>query len=178
MNNEFKSSYKSRKVLGKIYRLAHHKSHHLPPNAGGLHEDNGFDERLLFPGYDEFEMEAKQIFENYCHEIWNNCCRFEVWSEAELVSGFVRVLSRKVSSRRSHADAAARLGLVMADLRSEYSDVFWSGLREDDEDAALAKASAWYKVAYTAEPSCTYLSFAWIASQQMCKLAKLQYLVE
>jgi hypothetical protein len=55
---------------------------------------NGFDKQLLFSGHDEYLDETSHLLEDYKSEQYSISCKYEMWDEAELVSGFINKISR------------------------------------------------------------------------------------
>jgi RNA-dependent RNA polymerase len=178
MENESKQSYPSSKILGKIYqRSKGMQFSHSPLSV----TENGLDRALLIPGHEEYVDEAAQLLDLYVTELGNVAMKFEVWAEAELVSGFIAKVSRKASRHKENVnDALALINQAVREVQEKFTYLFWSGLEsytdEDLEWQSILKASAWYRVTYEQpiEPDYPpYLSFSWLPIKPMCQLKKL-----
>jgi hypothetical protein len=142
---------------------------------------NGLDKALLIPGHDEYVNEARYILDQYVTELGNVAVKFEVWNEAELVSGFIAKVSRKASRHKENVrDALTLINQAVHDVQEKFTNYFWSGLEcysdEELEWYSILKASAWYRVAYEQSfehEHPPYLSFAWLPIKPMCQLKKL-----
>lgn len=193
MENRIKPSYESRKVLGKIYNIASNSANKV--HGDGRHRNgsksfvtNGFDEWLLVDGYEQYVEEAWNILHEYMMGLWDIACEYQVWEEAELVSGYVSFRDR---AQKRSGDGIARMGMAVRALQHVYKDEFWKEFGITAADAAhqnervepfpdnvLAKAAAWYFCAYkyTDESGLApYLSFAWLALRPMCQLRSQVY---
>ena len=142
---------------------------------------NGLDPALLIPGHEEYVTEARFILDQYVTELGNVATKFEVWNEAELVSGFIAKVSRKASRHKENVrDALSVINQAVRDVQEKFTNYFWSGLEcyseEELEWNSILKASAWYRVAYEQpfEPEYPpFLSSAWLPIKPMCQLKKL-----
>ena len=189
MENTFKPSYESSKVLGSIYRYAKGVSYDRENNRN--HNNNGFDSRLLLRGHEKYIEEAWYLHHSYMSDLWAISNQFEVSNEAEMITGYVRSFSRKVARHREGHDAGARLLLALRELQGYYwgeftKDLLLMGENQDQggdnadiegyEWEEMCKAAAWYFVAYTYRDNSNYapyLSFGWIAIKPMCKLLEM-----
>ncbi|KDO33732.1 hypothetical protein SPRG_22099 [Saprolegnia parasitica CBS 223.65] len=134
----------------------------------------------LAPGFEIYQSDAREMFVDYTLALYDVATRFEVATEAELVSGYVRHLSAKVCRTRGAKatdDTLERLRLAVRRVQKEFTDVFWAEFSDptDDDVRVLQKASAWYHCAYTyVWPSghAPYLSFGWLALGPMCHLVR------
>lgn len=172
MQNVFKESYRSNKVLGKIFRAVKALTY---SSAGGI--EDCIDKSLIIPGSERYLEDARIILLQYNQDIWHFMRRYGVDDEQTLMSGFVREFSQKMVDFRSRNGAVQdRLNREIANVRREYREVFWSDVDEDDNYDALAKVSAWYQVAYlNSKPSEMYqppslISFPWVMHSLLCKL--------
>jgi RNA-dependent RNA polymerase len=197
MENSHKTSYVSKKVLGQIYDKAKLSQYLLNDNGEILNRSgrcgsssNGFDEILLIKGYENYVDETWYILDDYIEDLFRVATSFEVFDEAELVSGFVRKFSRKVSRNRSNnwsEDATNSLNLAVAQVQSKYRSIFecdtipvvGEGAERDEAQLALKqKSAAWYYCAYTYTDESEYepyLSFAWINAHHLLEIAKESY---
>ncbi|KAF0701203.1 hypothetical protein As57867_008246, partial [Aphanomyces stellatus] len=178
MENTTKPSYVSTKILGQLYRRA--KA--APWGDACLVESKQLfhDVRLLRPGYQAFLAEADWHCYHYSMELWALACFYNVEQEIELVSGYIRKLSRQVCRQRGQRmaqDVSERLERAVRAIQSKYQDIFWAEFQEDrDDDRVLQKAAAWYYTAYTYlwdTGDAPYLSFGWLALEPMCRLLEM-----
>lgn len=188
MENRIKPSYESRKILGKIYNIACNSANKV--HGDGRHKNgsndyltNGFDEWLLIDGYEQYVDDAWIVLNEYMMGLWDIACEYQVWEEAELVSGYVSFRDR---AQKRSGDGIARMGMAVRALQHVYKDEFWKEFGIIAADAAhqnervepfpdkvLAKAAAWYFCAYKYTDDsglAPYLSFAWLALRPMCQL--------
>ncbi|CAK4080534.1 unnamed protein product [Aphanomyces euteiches] len=175
MENVHKPSYESTKELGKLYRISTkvHWDDYIPPELGA------YDERLVVPGYEEYLDDADQQCYDYSTELWTLACKYEIDAEIELVSGYVRKLSRQVCRSRGkkmREDVLERLKHTVLQIKKTYENNFWLEFDNNrDDPRALKKASAWYYTAYTytwENNDPPYLSFGWLALDPMCRLVE------
>lgn len=199
MENSFKASYESKKVLGQIFDIAKHAEMNSSGGGGknGVQStqvtssdpvvSNGFDACLLFPGYERYVDHAWTTLDEYMWGLWDIACVYGVFDEAQLVSGFASKFSRKVSRQKGQKgdanSAGERMDIAVRALQQIYKSEFWEEFEPIDRDGffsddVLAKASAWYFCAYTYSDDsgyAPYLSFAWLATKPMCQLRTRVY---
>jgi RNA-dependent RNA polymerase len=178
MENKFKTSYQSYKVLGKIYRMAKAES----VTSEKLYESwitgrenpyqfNGFERSLSIKGSELYFEEAKSLYWEYMQSLWDIACKFQVFDEAELITGNVREFFSKVSKRAGSKGLLSQMNIEVSELLSYYRHLF--AVDDLTEEAAMQKASAWYQVAYSYKDKFDYppyLSFGWIAFVPMSNL--------
>eukprot|EP00834_Sanchytrium_tribonematis_P004369 NODE_211_length_12764_cov_0.923727.p1 type:complete len:1193 gc:universal NODE_211_length_12764_cov_0.923727:10212-6634(-) len=184
MNKKPKQTYKSEKVLGKMYRLV--KNTRLRDYACNLK----IDKSLLMLDNDEYQEEAIYQLLEYNKELLEITNRFGAESEGEVLAHCVRRFSRLVSRNREKGnDAQERLNHVLSDLLEDFKERFWYGLQVEDPQEiegnralkfeAYRKISAWYKVAYeeglaaVEQGLSPFLSFAWILPELLCDVKNL-----
>ncbi|EQC39802.1 hypothetical protein SDRG_03225 [Saprolegnia diclina VS20] len=173
MDKPDKGVYESTKVLGQLYRRAKTARLYEPTCDAKML-------RCLAPGFEMYQADALEMFVDYTSALYDVATRFEVATEAELVSGYVRHLSAKVCRTRgakASDDTLERLRLAVRRVQQEFTDVFWAEFTEpnDDDLRVLQKASAWYHCAYTyvwPTGHAPYLSFGWLALGPMCHLVR------
>lgn len=180
-----KPSYPSDKVLGKLYRecrafkdsLARdvpRKKHHIDP-------------ALLVPHFQNYQEEAKELYEEYSSQLQTLMNLYGIETEAELLSGcFLKLHSRL---GREKVEIAEIVGQVLTKIRGNFRSRFFKEfyLNEDKRGAdeviseeMQQKASAWYYVAYCNKkatdavenapdetPSKQFLSFPWLVDDVM-----------
>ncbi|OQR87423.1 RNA-directed RNA polymerase [Thraustotheca clavata] len=180
MENTYKPSYESKRILGQLYRLS--KSTRLKEPTHSIHQK--VNTKILQPGYEDYLEDAYDCFYYYSNALYDVAYRYEIDSEIELISGYVRKLSRKVcrmKGLKSTEDVMERIRFAVSRVQKDYKDLFWSDFNEDtevDDEEVLKKASAWYHCAYTyvwPDGYPPYLSFAWLAMEPMCVLFRKAY---
>ncbi|XP_072981576.1 probable RNA-dependent RNA polymerase SHL2 [Typha angustifolia] len=183
-------SYKSRNILGRLYRqIKNFSDDDESSEVLCSWEDIPYDTDLEIPGASD-----------YLDEAWRNKCSYDgqlnallgqygVISEGEVVTGHVWSLPK--SSSRKQGELKERLKNAYSALRKEFRLTFETMRPEfhqlsDDEKSAIyeQKASAWYQVSYhqrwlsksreMREPDGitvpARLSFAWIAADYLVRL--------
>lgn len=182
-----KVSYRSAKVLGKLYRAC-------TGTSSGASEIGSFD-RIgnsrpiddIICGvkyYDpEVDIEARNLLASWNSQIWRMMDTFGVTTEGELVSGQVSKFSvhhSQLRGRREHFALLQRLNRETRELRSEYRGIFFRSLSEHPESdlsvGQIQKACAWYKackeqndVYKRSGESCLH-SFPWVISDVLGKI--------
>ncbi|XP_057858835.2 RNA-dependent RNA polymerase 6 isoform X2 [Cryptomeria japonica] len=190
MDKEVWVSYKSEKILGKLYRKVKDMF------GEEIEKQKCFAEMETLPYDNDLEVNG---FEEYIEEAWECKCsydqqlqallgQFSVKKEGEVVTGNISSLS-KYSSRRQ-GEIKERLQHAYRSLRKEFRLIFEGSkdsqnLESCEQAKYVAKASAWYHVTYhstwvqkNAEnltepggyPSAPLLSFAWIAVDYLAQI--------
>eukprot|EP01114_Cavostelium_apophysatum_P000979 TRINITY_DN10847_c0_g1_i2.p1 TRINITY_DN10847_c0_g1~~TRINITY_DN10847_c0_g1_i2.p1 ORF type:complete len:293 (+),score=71.51 TRINITY_DN10847_c0_g1_i2:1961-2839(+) len=162
MDRKGKKSYKSEKVLGRLYRKIGDKVR-LENYSNVVY--NGLFE---FPGYEEFLEEAKSLKISYNRELCAIMNQFGIKFESEVLSGCIlKSFSKKGDETRQKVRSAVR------HLRKKYRRIL------DDSSDVQAFASAWYHVCYhrkylDSQVKDRLLSFAWIAHDHLVQIQKLR----
>ncbi|KAG0489161.1 hypothetical protein HPP92_007972 [Vanilla planifolia] len=181
-------SYKSEKILGKLYRAIRDAATEssLQPDSTSSHKDIPYDKDLEVPGASDFlaaAWEDKCIYDSHVNALMGH---YRIRAEAEVVTGEISSLPK--CNSRKQGELKERIRKAYAGLRGEFRAVFEAvepngGLLSDEEKNLLLefKASAWYQVTYhpdwmkraqelslpdVAEVS-PRLSFAWIAADYL-----------
>lgn len=154
-----KTSYESKKVLGKIYSRA--KSAILA-DVGRSDIRTILDTRLQVVGYEEYLDEAGSIMLFYYDDIWQLMQQYGIKQEAEILSGYLSPNSKKIISREgSGYDVQSHLNRTIREIKNSYLNEFWEGFEELGDfrfrtlevtevypEEIYKKASAWYMSAY------------------------------
>ncbi|KAL3678732.1 hypothetical protein R1sor_021688 [Riccia sorocarpa] len=169
MGKDDAKTYKSRKVLGVLYRKLQYTIPKLEDLAIDFHPPSSglptYDSDLEVSGFEEFVDEAwghKQMYDQKLRAIMT---QFNITEEGQVVTGHV-VLGKRSTARR-FGDVKERVKLAYTNLHKEYLNLInrpsATGQQGQDEetDAQLllernklhreylqAKASAWYHVTY------------------------------
>lgn len=190
MGKEDAISYKSEKILGRLYRsIQEASSGDLVPEETCALNDLPYDADMEVPGATDFlssAWECKCSYETQLNALLN---QYGVRTEAELVTEHIWSLP-KYSSRKQ-GDIKERLKNAYSALHKEFRSIFESFVTDqteisDDEKNRFyeMKASAWYQVTYhpkwvqksreMLKPDCedmpARLSFAWIAVEHLARI--------
>ncbi|OQR95324.1 RNA-dependent RNA polymerase [Thraustotheca clavata] len=132
MEKLHKGSYESKKILGQIYRLS--KSTRLrEPRYSKYRTINT---KVLQPGFHKYMEGASNCFYHYSNAMYDVGYRYEVESEIELVTGYIRQMSRKfcrIKGLKSTEDAIERIRFAVSCVQREYKEIFWSEFDENVE---------------------------------------------
>ncbi|KAK3043720.1 hypothetical protein RJ639_001916 [Escallonia herrerae] len=188
---EFKS-YKSTKILGKLYRQAkdvYNEDVAASSELASLTGSIPYDTDLEIPGSTTFIAEA-----------WNSKCihdrqligllgQYNVNREEEVVTGHIWSMPKNNSKKQG--ELKERLKHAYSAMRKEFRKVFehmdsdFDKLAEDEQNIMYEqKASAWYQVTYHADwvkkslelqvpdsaANDVKLSFAWIATDYLARI--------
>ncbi|XP_057865093.2 RNA-dependent RNA polymerase 6 [Cryptomeria japonica] len=200
MDKEDLISYKSEKVLGKLYRKVKNMfeeefdKHNCSAGFVNASESLPYDTDLEVDGFEKFVEEAWLRKCSYDRQLHALLGQFNVRKEGEVVTGQISSLSKHNSRRQG--EIKDRLQNAYKALRKEFRLIFEEAINCQNMDSYEqskyeAKASAWYHVTYhptwlqkTMEqltepddsPSAPLLSFAWISVDYLAqiKLRKLR----
>jgi RNA-dependent RNA polymerase len=185
-------SYKSNKILGKMYRkikdataFEELSSAEQPCNLDNI----PYDRDLEMPGAKEFLHQAWCSKCSYDTQLGALLCQYQVGSEGEVVTGHIWSIPKYNS--RKQGEMKEKLKTAYFALRKEFRGIFESmrpGFSDlsDEEKGELyeRKASAWYQVTYhpewvnkakemeepEGEMGSARLSFAWIAADYLVRI--------
>lgn len=179
MKND-KPSYKSEKVLGKLYRACRALKRNTDQNSSIATKQPIVDRAFVVQGYENFLEDAREVYRKYCDSIEEIMSTYGIASEAELISGCFRKLYKRLSRERNEvADIVTRL---VQDIRLKFRRKFFREFQLDasrhKEQVLLntrihQKAFAWYHVTYSEEPRShdkRFLSFPWVVDDVMTSI--------
>ncbi|XP_043719157.1 RNA-dependent RNA polymerase 6-like [Telopea speciosissima] len=189
MGKDGNMSYKSEKILGRLYRqIIDASDEEMEANSELTHEDIPFDPDLEIPGFAGFVRDA-----------WNQKCRYDghvsallaqyrVNREEEVETGHIWSMPKSKNQR----EQKERLNGAYNALRKEFRCIFenldedFQNLTDDEKNAMYEqKASAWYRVTNHPEwvmkaqelkdpevngNTPAMLSFAWIAYDYLARI--------
>ncbi|KAK1275905.1 RNA-dependent RNA polymerase 6 [Acorus gramineus] len=184
-------SYKSEKILGKLYRRIVDASNEetVSPELTCRLEDLPYDTDLEILGAADFTAEAWQCKCSYDGQLNALLGQYMVNSEGEVVTGHIWSMSKYTSRKRG--ELKERLNSAYHALQREFRRVFESlgpdsAAFTDEEKNSLyeRKASAWYQVTYhprwvkkliemrepDGEGVPVLLSFAWITIDYIVRI--------
>lgn len=184
-------SYKSKKILGRLYRRIKDafdedvtSSSDLPTSV----EDIPYDSNLEVPGYSDFLSEAWDTKCSYDRQIEGLLKQYKVRQEEEIVTG--HVWSMPSYKGRKQGELKEKVKHAYSSLKKEFRQKFdllgpeFDQMNQDERQAVYErKASAWYQVTYHPEqvkralelraPEAEEnhkLSFAWIPADYLARI--------
>lgn len=180
MKND-KPSYKSEKVLGKLYRACRALKRNTEQNSSIDTKRPVVDRAFVVRGYESFVEDAREVYFKYCNSIEEIMSSYGIASEAELISGCFRKLYKRLSRERNEiAEIVIRL---VQDVRFKFRKKFFREFQLDaspHKEQVLMnprihqKAYAWYHVSYSEEPNTPqnkrFLSFPWVVDDVMTSI--------
>ncbi|CAL5011014.1 unnamed protein product [Urochloa decumbens] len=186
MGKEDDISYKSEKVLGRLYRSIQ-RYNHGRSLEDFIRNDVPYDTKLEVPGATHFIADAWQCKCSYESQLNGLLNQYSVRTEAELVTGEIWSLTER--NNRKKNEIKKRLKQAYSKLHQEFRNTFENigshgEISADKKNLVYEmKASAWYQVTY--HPNwihCTRriiedgkekparLSFAWIAVDYLARI--------
>lgn len=189
MGKEDYRSYKSNKILGRLYRRIKDVYNDDTSNADFVTGDIPYDTDLDKPGSAGFLLDAWAQKCLYDWQLTSLLGQYKVKREEEIVTGHVWSMPRYTS--RKEGELKERLKHSYSVLKKEFRQIFenmhpeFEQLTEDEKNILYEqKASAWYQVCYhpkwvdksreLQEPVCAenplMLSFAWIAVDYLARI--------
>nr|XP_034599084.1 probable RNA-dependent RNA polymerase SHL2 [Setaria viridis] len=181
MGKEDDISYKSEKILGKLYRSI--QQYNLGRSLeDSIRNDVPYDTKLEVPGASHFLADAWQCKCSYESQLNGLLNQYGVRTEAEVVTGEIYSLTERNKKKKN--EIKERLKHAHSKLHQEFRNIFESigadhGEISDDKKNLVyeMKASAWYQVTYhpywiqfsrkmtefDGKEMPARLSFAWIA---------------
>ncbi|XP_021822322.1 RNA-dependent RNA polymerase 6 [Prunus avium] len=193
LGKEDNQSYKSTKILGRLYRKVRDAYDEDAATSSELHyvpSDIPYDMDLEVPGAADFIFDAWEKKCSYDGQLKGLMGQYKVKREEEIVTGHVWSIPK--SNSKKQGELKERLSHSYNALKKEFRQMFEnldSNLEAltDDEKNLLCekKASAWYQVTYhpkwvkqsppLQEPDgpgdvVVMLSFAWIAADYLARI--------
>jgi RNA-dependent RNA polymerase len=184
MEKDHKKSYKSEKILGKLYRnIQLDKAENVPLLNYDI-ENIILNEEFLFDGYEHYLEEALIYREYYNNEIRHLMKKYKVKTEAEIIAA--QLLGRQVEGKKSQdirESISGTISFIIYHCRKQF--LMGLGLQDtnDDDDVTpfnlqvtipinndtKAKASSWYYVTYNQKEypdqgETILLSFPWVVA--------------
>ena len=121
MENKFKTSYVSKKVLRKIYR----RSKESIDMVEKISINVEINEDLVVPGWEEFAEDAKEISETHSVDLREIMCRFEVYDKGQIFSKRAMKLTKKnTESKQQNKHIQQHLSKHVSDLEKSFRDEF------------------------------------------------------
>ncbi|KAL0420729.1 UNVERIFIED_CONTAM: RNA-dependent RNA polymerase 1 [Sesamum latifolium] len=143
MDKPDKTTYESKRVIGKLYREVKDIAPHTTSSKSFTKEvaRRSYDPDMEVDGFKDYIDEAFDYKTEYDYKLGNLMEYYGIKTEAEILSGGIMKAS-KTFDRRKDAEA---IGVAVRSLRNEARSWFKKGSESDDP---YAKASAWYHVTY------------------------------
>ncbi|OMO61676.1 RNA-dependent RNA polymerase, eukaryotic-type [Corchorus capsularis] len=192
MGKEDYQSYKSEKILGRLYRnIRDAYDEELSPSSDVSLDtcDIHYDTDLEVPGSTDYIADAWVNKCSYDRQLIGLLRQYKVKREGEVVTGNVWSMPKYTS--RKLGDLKEKLDHSYSALRKEFRQMFenldpgFEQLNEDEKSELYErKASAWYQVTYHPEwvektlqlqtadggDHTVMLSFAWIAADYLARI--------
>ncbi|KAI8972772.1 RNA dependent RNA polymerase-domain-containing protein [Pilobolus umbonatus] len=184
MQKKDKETYKSEKVLGKIFRSIDQRNY--KEYSSTLITDAVYDTRLRLDGMELYIAEARMLRNDYNRDLLALMNQFGVQTEAEIVSGYIIKWLKSGKSKNKYQQHETTMKAVRSFhnlWRKEFEKEFIGedrrmvdvGRRGDME----LKAAAWYYVTYHPKERKEdlsleggFFSFPWVVYDIVCDIAK------
>lgn len=186
-------SYKSDKILGRMYRRildAYDQDSFLSSELNVSPNDIMYDTDLDVPGSDDFINEAWGLRCSYVGQLCGLLAQYKVSKEEEIVTG--HVWSMPKSSSKKQGELKEKLKHAYSCLRREFRQHFdklgadFEHLNDEEKNLVYEKkASAWYQVTYHSKwvkksmelqgpdgegQADVILSFAWVPADYLARI--------
>ncbi|CAB4416419.1 unnamed protein product [Rhizophagus irregularis] len=194
MEHKFKESYRSGKILGRLYRNIKIDKPNSDPLLKYNAEDIATNEDFMFDGFEDYIDEAIVFRDNYNGEIRNLMKKYRVKTEAEILTA--QLLGYKRTDGRKKQDIREAIAGTISHIIHNYRKRFLIGLTQDTNDdndsddttpfslyipipindESKAKACAWYHVTYNQEEhpdrggKTCLLSFPWVVADVLLEI--------
>nr|XP_023929325.1 probable RNA-dependent RNA polymerase 1 [Quercus suber]POE89556.1 rna-dependent rna polymerase 1 [Quercus suber] len=184
MEKPDKRTYKSERVMGKLFREVKDLASRTSPVTPFTSEvaKQCYDPDMEVDGFKDYISDAFYYKREYDHKLGSLMDFYGIETEAEILSGNILTISKSFDKKR---DLEQVNYSVMA-LRKEARSWFLKGSESDSETDivnAKAKASAWYHVTYhysywgccnEGMDRAHFLSFPWCVSDKLIQIKKDQ----
>ncbi|KAI5062092.1 hypothetical protein GOP47_0022631 [Adiantum capillus-veneris] len=188
MEKSDKPSYKSEKVLGKLFRAVVKADKDEEISSFTREEAvRSYDEELEFEGFGVYLEEAKALKNCYDEKLLDLMYQYDVKSEAEMFTGQILKISKWF--RKRPGEVKERMMRAMSSLRKEARSWLRNEYDDDNDDGddydevsseQLKRASAWYHVTYhpdyitdDVDTKCGHLlSFPWVVYDKLVFIKK------
>ncbi|KAI8977018.1 hypothetical protein BDF20DRAFT_872429 [Mycotypha africana] len=183
MQKKDKPSYKSEKVLGKIFReidKADYKNY-----QSTLTQETVYDTRMIVPDMELYIAEARTLKTQYNRQLYAHMNHYGIQTEAEVCSGFIIkwLKSGKNKSKYEQHDYAMKvINNFKSTWKKRFEQEFLDASKTIDKSRKHyidAKAAAWYYVAYHPDERMKdmsveggFFSFPWCVYEYICDVAK------
>ncbi|CAN8077242.1 unnamed protein product [Agarophyton chilense] len=175
-----KISYKSTKILGKLFRACNASRSESKKELVTFPNESSYAVVKIFSCLSddaELERESDSHCNSYNYEIKRLMDHYGVQSEGELVSGQVLSFTSRITNvqwQREYMDQLMRMNRETNELRSQFRELFFEGLGQRPGSKynidTITKASAWYNACEKQaamdrkQGRKAFLSFPWVVS--------------
>ncbi|CAL1262580.1 unnamed protein product [Larinioides sclopetarius] len=178
MDKFWKKKYKSKKVLGKMFRIS--KNFESENDVSLKYSDIQVDSSLCVDGWEKYEESAVSSRNAYNRVLKMIMDTYGISHETEAFGGSFLKLHERFREKRDRADIAAIVNKWLVELinitrRQFFGEYASNGAQSGIElDEYHKKASAWYIVTYR-KNSPEFLSFPWAVSDVLASIRILRY---
>ncbi|GFR27103.1 probable RNA-dependent RNA polymerase 1 [Trichonephila clavata] len=173
MERYYKETYKSKKALGKMFRVARdYESEN--ENASMTYQDIKVDPDLVYPGWEQYKenaIKSRNKFNALLKTILRN---YGIQHEAEVFSGAFTNLHCRFSERKDRDEIEKVVIRCIKRLSESMNEEFLEEFKDSFnakklDDCILKKASAWYIITYS-DNNAHFLSFPWTVSKFLANI--------
>ena len=182
MEKPDKRTYKSERVIGKLFREVKDLASHTSPVTPFTLEvaKRSYDPDMEVDGFRDYISDAFYYKREYDHKLGSLMDFYGIETEAEILSGNILTISKSFDKRRD----LEQINYSVMALRKEARSWFLKGSESDSETDivnAKAKASAWYHVTYhysywgccnEGMDRAHFLSFPWCVFDKLIQIKK------
>ncbi|KAF7722442.1 hypothetical protein EC973_003144 [Apophysomyces ossiformis] len=186
MQKKDKQSYKSQKVLGRIFREIDKSDY--KEYRERLISETVYDVRLRLPDMEKYIAEARDLKHKYDCDLSALMNQYGVQTEAEITSGCVIEWTKKTNRKSTYEIRKQMMSAVAAMRklwRKNFEQEFYGNASEVSADLVKktrtlreTKAAAWYYVTYHPNErkrdlsfEGSFLSFPWVVNDILCAIA-------
>jgi hypothetical protein len=178
MAKDDKPMYKSKKVLGRMYRQINKSDYDTYESR--LVDQTVYDTRLRVHGMEKYIGKARLLRYKYNKDLSALMNQYGVKTEAEMISGYI-VTWLKRSVKKSEYELLQQTAGAVNSMKAGWRDEFYREFKDvaDASHEQDAKAAAWYYVTYhpferardlSVEGS--FFSFPWVVDEILISLGK------
>ncbi|XP_035220933.1 RNA-dependent RNA polymerase 1-like, partial [Stegodyphus dumicola] len=173
MEKNHKETYKSKKALGKMFRVCKDLESENE-NASIDYHDIKVDPCLRYPGWEKYKEEALKSRNKYNALLRAFLRNYGIQHEAEAFSGAFTNLHCRFQERNDRAEiekvVIGCIKRLSKSMHEEFLEEFKTSVNVNlTQKRILQKASAWYMVTYS-DSDAKFLSFPWIVSELLANI--------
>ena len=182
MEKSDKRTYKSERVIGKLFRRVKDLASLTSPMTPFTSEvaKQCYDPDMEVDGFKDYISDAFYYKREYDRKMVSLMDYYGIETEAEILSGHILTMSKSFEKRRD----MEQINYSVMALRKEAKSWFNKGSESDSDTDIVntkAKASAWYHVTYhhsywgrcnVGKDGAHFLSFPWCVSDKLIQIKK------
>ncbi|XP_035228911.1 uncharacterized protein LOC118201011 [Stegodyphus dumicola] len=173
MENIRKETYKSRKALGKMYRICKDLESENE-SASSDYSNVQVDPYLIYPGWEKYKDDALKSRNKYNTLLRSVLRNYGIQHEAEAFSGAFTKLHCRFQERNDRAEVEKVIMGCIKRLSKSMLEQFLDEFKDTadintTQEYILQKASAWYIVTYS-DSGTKFLSFPWTVSTYLSNI--------